>query len=127
MDLSAYLDAAAQCRYSPGKHDCITFLAGWVDGISGTTFGNDVRYSTKWRGLAQHAPAGVCNAVRAALVGAGWIEVEADAIKDGDVVLTDLDHPGIWHRGTIRCQPVGCAGGLFLNARHAKGGLRWVP
>ena len=115
-DLAAYLAAASNLAYRPGTHDCALFVARWVDLATGTDFGGEIRYETKFKGIARHAPHGICRAVYARLTSAGWIPTAAP--KDGDVCLTDLDHPGIWHAGAIRCQPMGAVGALILVRKH---------
>ena len=116
--LAAYLKSAGTIPYRPGTHDCVLFVARWVDTCTGSNFATEIAasYQTKFQGLARLAPAGVCKAVHQRLTAAGWKPTSTP--RDGDICLTDLDHPGIWHFGAIRCQPLGAVGALILVRKH---------
>lgn len=126
-ELETYLTEARESAYEPGLHDCVTFVAGWADMQSGADHAGSLlgTYASKWKGLARYAATGVCAAVRVRLVGCGWVSVAAEDLQDGDIVLTDMDHPGIYFEGAIWAQPLACAGSLILHKNHAKEGLRW--
>lgn len=126
--LKAYLTEASEKTYRPGLHDCATLIAGWADAVSGSDHKGDMlgTYASKWKGLERYAAIGVCPAVCARLMGCGWVVVDSADLEDGDIVLTDLDHPGIFYDSGIWAQPMGCAGSLIIHRKHAKGGLRWA-
>lgn len=127
MNLSEYLESTAAKKYSPGKHDCALFIAGWVDHVSGTSFTETLAttYTTAFSGLRRHAPDGLMETIRRHLLATGWREVPAADLQHGDIVVTDKDHPGIYYAGSIHTQPLGITGSLIMHISHAKGGFTW--
>lgn len=128
MTPAEHIAAAAEKPYSPGNHDCVTFIAAWADHVSGSSHLAclEKTYVTKWEGMSRHkATSGICEAIARTLTAAGWALVQKGDLQEGDIVLTNLDHPGIYHASRIHAQPLGCTGTLAFHPRHAKGGLRW--
>lgn len=114
-------------RYQPGQHDCILFLADWADLLTGSSIAAQFRgtYATHFQGLRRHAPQGICAAVRAYLLAAGWTPVPpGQEFQTGDIILTDTDHPGIWKGKSIVATAYGAAGHTYLHRRHATEALR---
>jgi hypothetical protein len=124
--LSTYLHTAAQTRYQIGLHDCITHISRLADLLAGTDITGALSgtYATKWGGLARHAKGGLAEAIRTHLLHHGFT-LAPPPYQNADIILTDLDHPGIWFENQIHAQPVACTGTLTLHPRHAKQALRW--
>jgi len=116
-------------RYKPGEHDCVLFLATWADRVAGSTIAAELRgtYTTHFQGLRRHAAkTTICAAVEARLIAAGWQLVPGSAeFQEGDIILTDIDHPGIWRGKSIVATAFGAAGHAYLHRRHATAALRW--
>jgi hypothetical protein len=117
-------------RYQPGRHDCVLFIAGWADLLTGSKHAELLRgsYSTHFQGLRHHVGAGatICQRVRETLLAAGWSLVpEGEEFHTGDIVLTDGDHPGIWRGKSIVATAFGFAGHAYLHRRHATAALRF--
>jgi hypothetical protein len=75
-DLDAYLRASFGKRYQPGEHDCVLFIAGWADHVSGSSHAEGLRgsYQTHNQGLRKHVGQGssISLKVRDHLLAAGW-------------------------------------------------------
>jgi hypothetical protein len=128
--LDDYLRANFSHRYAPGTHDCVLFIAGWADIISGSRHAELLRdsYNTHFSGLRKHVGKGstICSAVESRLLAAGWRLVPGqDHFHTGDIILTDGDHPGIWRGKSIVATAFGFAGHAYLHRRHATAALRW--
>ncbi len=125
--LDELLTTAAAKPYRPGTHDCVTLIAQWADLLTGSNHLQNLSgtYATKFQGLGRHTTGSVCAAIRVHLLNHGWQETPIASLKQGDIVLTDVDHPGIFHSGTIHAQPFGCTGALQLHPNHAKSALTW--
>ncbi|MDB6078761.1 MAG: hypothetical protein JWO82_2508 [Akkermansiaceae bacterium] len=110
----------------PGQWDCVLFIAAWADLVTGSDHLGHYRglYATHFGGLRIAGPEGICGAVRRTLRGAGWSEVVDPAeFRPGDVVLTTLDHPGIWAGDCIASAARGAAGHTFLHPSQARSAL----
>ena len=130
--LDAYLRASFSKPYVPGQHDCVLFIAGWADLISGSHHVAAIRgtYTTHNAGLRKHVAGKgtICMAAERTLLAAGWQPVTDPAdFHTGDIILTDGDHPGIWHEQpqSIVASAFGFAGHAYLHPRHATAALRW--
>lgn len=127
--LDLHLKETFGLRYKPGEHDCVLFLAGWADIVAGTSIAAELRgsYGTHFQGLRRHAAkTTICGAVEARLLAAGWQLVPGTAeFREGDIILTDIDHPGIWRGKSIVATAFGAAGHAYLHRRHATAALRW--
>ena len=128
-DLDLHLKETFGLRYKPGEHDCVLFLAKWADIVAGSTIEADLRgtYTTHFQGLRRHAARStICGAVQTRLLAAGWHLVPGTAeFQEGDIILTDIDHPGIWRGKSIVATAFGAAGHAYLHRRHATAALRW--
>ncbi|MEK7952789.1 DUF6950 family protein [Luteolibacter soli] len=129
-DLDSYLRATFGRRYVPGDHDCVLFIAGWVDLVSGSSHADSIRgtYATHNEGLRKHVAGKgtICMAVQGQLLAAGWQQVtDPGDFRTGDIILTDGDHPGIWRGKSIVASAFGFAGHAYLHRRHATAALRW--
>ena len=123
--------------YQIGKWDCILFIAAWADllaGSSGVPPGSSSssltaalrgRYTTEHEAIRNFAPQGINPAIAATLAAHGWHFVPASAFHPGDIILTDLHHPGIWNGAAILAQPARSTGLLHLHPRHATLALCW--
>ena len=130
--LTQYLRETFGQRYQPGTHDCVLFVAGWADLLSGSNHAELLRgsYQTHFQGLKKHVgkSSSICDAVRRTLLAAGWKLVPGqDHFLTGDIILTDIDHPGIWRDKSIVATAFGAAGHSYLHVRHATAALRWSP
>jgi hypothetical protein len=127
--LDEHLKQTFGLRYKPGEHDCVLFLARWADIVAGSSIENELRgtYATHFQGLRRHAAkTTICGAVEARLLAAGWQLVPGTAeFQKGDIILTDIDHPGIWRGKSIVATAFGAAGHAYLHRRHATAALRW--
>lgn len=127
--LAAYLKSTFGQRYRPGTHDCITFIARWADDLAGTDRLSEFRntYTTKFQGLHKHLQGvSLPAAISSRLLADGWQELPSgEEPQIGDIVLTDLDQPGIWNGRTIVLQIVGAAGHAYLHRRHLRAAYRW--
>ena len=116
-------------RYQPGQHDCVLFLATWADRLTGSAIAAELRgtYTTHFQGLRRHAAKStICQSVESRLLAAGWRLVPGtEAFLEGDIILTDIDHPGIWRGKSIVATAFGAAGHAYLHRRHATAALRW--
>lgn len=128
--LAAFLAEVWGRPYQVGEWDCVLFITAWADRISGST--TPLRkelmhgYQTEAAGIRRFARNGINVAVHANLIHQGWREmVPAVGFQVGDIVLTDLEHPGIWDGLAIAAQPARSTGLLRLHPRHARLGLRW--
>jgi hypothetical protein len=129
--LDIYLRACFGKRYQPGQHDCVLFIAGWADLVSGSSHSEGLRgsYATHFAGLKKHVGKGssISLAVEKHLLAAGWQRVtDASDFQTGDIILTDGDHPGIWRGKSIVASAFGFAGHAYLHRRHATAALRWT-
>jgi hypothetical protein len=117
-------------RYQPGRHDCVLFIAVWADLLTGSTHAEKLRgtYTTHFQGLRHHVGAGatICQRVQETLLAAGWVLLpHVMEFQTGDVILTDIDHPGIWRGKSIVATAFGAAGHAYLHRRHATAALRF--
>jgi len=112
--------------YELGTWDCILFIATWAGTLDGQGHAADLRgtYGTETAGLARLAPHGINAAIAARLATGGW-EPVGPPYEVGDIVLTDLGHPGVWDGTRILAQPARATGLLQIHPRHAVSGLRW--
>lgn len=126
--LDAFLREAWDCAYLVGHWDCVMFVAAWADRISGQDHLATLQdtYTNEAEGRLRHAPGGISAAIRWALLQAGWIDVKRGDLAAGDIVFTNLEHPGIWDGEKIVAQPARAAGLLHVHPRHLKGGMRWA-
>lgn len=126
--LDQHLRLTFGLRYQEGTHDCALFVAQWADRVAGTNHYERLRggYRTKFEGMKKFAGSGVCSTVRAVLIQDGWTEVTSN-FQVGDIILTDLGTPAIWRGKSIVLPAMGAAGHGYIHARHARGGLRWIP
>lgn len=127
--LDLHLKETFGLRYKPGEHDCVLFIARWADIVAGSSIENELRgsYKTHFEGLKLHArKSTISAAVEARLLAAGWQLVPGTAeFQEGDIILTDGDHPGIWRGKSIVATAFGFAGHAYLHRRHATAALRW--
>jgi hypothetical protein len=127
--LDLHLKETFGLRYQPGEHDCVLFLARWADIVAGSAIEAELRgsYTTHFQGLRRHAPKStICGSVEARLLAAGWQLVPGkEEFREGDIILTDIDHPGIWRGKSIVATAFGAAGHAYLHRRHATSALRW--
>jgi len=90
--LKKYATQRQESPYREGINDCATFVAGWVDLISGTTTEATLResYRSKIEGLRTWKPADgpttVAAMARPFLIQAGWVEIP----KDGGLLIGDV-------------------------------------
>ena len=135
--LNAFLAEVWGRSYQLGQWDCILFIAAWADRLQGTeTFTPQLRghYSTEREGLAIFtARTGINAAIAATLTAHGWHEVplrRGDTpvpghLHPGDIILTDLHHPGIYDGHAILAHPARSCGLLLLHPSHGVLALRW--
>jgi len=147
--LKQYLAEAWGRPYLVGHWDCIIFVAMWADTVAaaarrrpseGRLAPSDLihtaalrdTYTTEQRGRELYAPGGINLAILQRLTDSGWQAVKrgesgklVDVLEPGDIVLTNLDHPGIWTGDSIAAQPARASGILKFHAGHGTGGLRW--
>lgn len=111
--------------YELGTWDCILFVAAWADILDGQGHVARLRgtYGTEAAGLARLAPHGINAAISETLGTCGW-ETVGPPYELGDIVLTDLGHPGVWDGTRILAQPARAAGVLQIHPRHAISGMR---
>ena len=123
--------------YQLGQWDCILFIAAWADRVAAAsccrpnplpslTAALHGQYTTEADAIRQLAPNGINAAILANLVHQGWREiVPVTGFLPGDIILTDLAHPGIWDGEAVVAQPARSRGRLFIHTSHASVGLRW--
>jgi hypothetical protein len=134
--LSRFLEEAWGRPYQLGQWDCILFIAAWADRLM-TQGGGASRapsltaalhgqYTTEAGAIRQLAPNGINAAIQAALTRRGWKErLPVDGFQPGDIILTDLHHPGIYDGRSILAQPARSSGLLHLYPSHGVLALRW--
>lgn len=131
--LAAYLEEAWGRPYLVGHWDCIIFVSMWADRLAGGDHTAALRdtYTTEQRGRELYAPGGINLAILQRLTDAGWHAVKrgesgklVDSLQPGDIVLTNLDHPGVWTGDSVAAQPARAAGLLKIHPRHVVGALR---
>lgn len=128
--LDAFLSEVWGRPYQIGEWDCVLFIAAWADRLSGSAkpFSRELKggYWSEAEGFRRFASNGLNVAVHVNLVQQGWREmVPAVGFQVGDIVLTDLHHPGIWDGSKIVAQPARASGLLSLHPSHAVSALRW--
>jgi hypothetical protein len=135
--LNAFLSEVWGRRYQLGQWDCILFIAAWADRLHfpgradrpgpPISFTDRFRgkYSTEEGGLRRFARHGINPAITAALLQHGWNRVPDYTFLPGDIILTDLFHPGIWDGSKIVAQPARATGLLHLLPSHAVLALRY--
>jgi hypothetical protein len=117
--------------YQLGQWDCILFIAAWADLLQGTdTFTLQFRgqYTTESQAIRQFARHGINLAIAETLTSHGLHEMpirRGGTPVPGDIILTDLHHPGIWDGLAIVAQPARSTGILHLHPRHANRAFRW--
>lgn len=140
--LARYLADSFQRAYLVGHWDCIVFVSMWADLMEGghscppdrPSHTGTIRdtYTSEDFGRERWAPESINAAISSHLKAAGWEVVERPAqgqpwpFQLGDIVLTNLQHPGIWDGEKIIAQPANAAGVLHIHPRHAHGGFRFL-
>lgn len=133
--LASYLKESFERTYLVGHWDCIIFVAMWADLLEGSDrHTSRIRdtYTNETHGRERWAPESINAAVSAQLMAAGWEVVTRTEkgqpwpFQPGDIVLTNLQHPGIWDGEKIVAQPANAVGVLHIHPRHARAGLRWA-
>jgi hypothetical protein len=132
--LAAYLAEVWGRPYQIGQWDCILFIAEWADRLMAHETGGDRQpdfaeqlrgaYTSEREGIAIFtARTGLNAAIATALTVHDWVPCEISTLDPGDLVLTDLHHPGIWDGTAIVAQPARLSGVLRLHLSHAVAGL----
>lgn len=119
-DLEGYISQASLTPYTEGQHDCATFVAGWVDLVTGSDFKNSLcRYRTIFEGLRNLAPNGIGERVAAELLAAGWkFSMEG---RPGDIAILDNNTAAILGPDGFVCSiPLGMTGLVKIHPRHAR-------
>ncbi|MCW1917067.1 hypothetical protein OJ996_25990 [Luteolibacter sp. GHJ8] len=145
--LAAYLAEVWGRPYRIGQWDCILFIAEWADrlmahetdGDRQPDFAGQLRgaYTTEREGIAIFtARTGLNAAIATGLTIHDWQlipirsrdipvpDAQTPCLAPGDIILTDLHHPGIWDGAAIVAQPAKSSGLLRLHPRHALLSLR---
>jgi len=125
--LDAYLQESFNRHYLVGHWDCIIFVAMWADLISGQSHTETLRdtYTSEESGREKWVPSSTNDAIVWALQREGWQKIKpGEPFEVGDIILTNLHHPGIWDGEKIVAQPANATGLLYIQAGHSCGGLR---
>jgi hypothetical protein len=124
--LSQFLAEVWGRPYQLGQWDCILFIAAWADRVQGgETITRQFRgqYSTEFQAIRQFAKQGINLAIARTLTRHGWHAMPkrgGGTPIPGDIILTDLHHPGVWDGGGIVCQAARASGHLRLHAHHRR-------
>lgn len=127
MTVALYLQIASGKPYREGRHDCATFLGGWVDHLAGTDYEESFfKYRTILEGRRKLAPQGIAKRVEEELLKSGFKE-RADW-KPGDIAILENDAAAIMDEEGFCCSvPLGLSGLVKINPRHAIKFFRYVP
>lgn len=117
LEIRSYLDKARRTPYKEGKHDCGTFLLGWLDYLSGTSFREQLTpYVSVLQGKRDNVTLGWAKTGEDYLKRARWHKV--DDGEDGDIVWLDIAHWGIYYQGRAHGVLLGCTGCCIFEANH---------
>lgn len=130
--------------YQLGQWDCILFIAAWADRLMAQGGGASRapsltsqfhgQYTTEAQAIRRFARHGINQAITTTLNAHGWQKIPItphSPLPDphflpGDIILTDLHHPGIWKGAKIVAQPARASGLLHVHFRHAISILSWI-
>lgn len=125
--LAAYLQESFERTYLVGHWDCIIFIAMWADLISGQNHTATLRdtYTSEEAGRERWVARSINDSIRWTLQTEGWHLIKrGEPLEVGDIVLTNLHHPGIWDGEKIVAQPANATGMLSMHPRHTQRALR---
>lgn len=135
--LVTYMQTSASIKHEVGKHDCATFLAGWVDILGGTNYRDELResYDNKVSGLLRLTDKGdIAKAVKERIYPAGFAPLDTSeiplnklALFAGDIVFCENKVIGIYTGNGIAQLVEHCMGLLILHRSHAAEVWRFEP
>lgn len=118
MKLEEYIHKAKSTRYEESRHDCIMWVAGWVDINIQTSFVRDLAktYKSINEGLRKHAPSGIADAIDNNLNEAGVYS--SNTLLKGAVCIMDNGFPAIYDGESCLAPLPAMAGLAMINPCH---------
>lgn len=118
MKIKKYIKKAKRKAYQESHHDCVMFIAGWVDNQIETKFTEELKdsYKSTLEGLRTHASKGLSLAIESKLESVGLYP--SNTLLKGAVCIMDNGYPSIYDGESCVAPLPAMAGIAMINPRN---------